>query len=60
MTIHRFTEIFVTELENTADLKTLVVDYLQGLSPNAAVVDGIVRFVMPYSCLSWQLFNDKT
>ena len=41
----RFTEIFVSELEDTADLKTLVVDYLQGLSPNAAIVDGIVRFV---------------
>lgn len=39
----RFTEIFVCELESTADLKTLVVDYLQGLSPNAAIVDGIVR-----------------
>jgi len=42
----RFTEIFVSELESTADLKTLVVDYLQGLSPNSAIVDGIVRFVM--------------
>lgn len=42
----RFTEIFVSELESTTDLKTLVVDYLQGLSPNSAIVDGIVRFVM--------------
>lgn len=42
----RFTEIFVNELESTADLRTLVVDYLQGLPPNAAIVDGIVRFVM--------------
>lgn len=42
----RFTEIFVSELEDIADLKTLVVDYLQGLSPNAAIVDGIVRFVL--------------
>lgn len=49
----RFTEIFVSELENTADLKTLVVDYLQGLSPNAAIVDGIVRFVMLHFCLGW-------
>ena len=42
----RFTEIFVCELESTADLKTLVVDYLQGLSPYAAIVDGIVRSAM--------------
>ena len=42
----RFTEIFVSELEDTGDLKTLVVDYLQGLSPNAAIVDGIVRLVL--------------
>ena len=39
----RFTEVFVDELDDTGDLKTLVVHYLQGLSPAAAVVDGIVR-----------------
>lgn len=39
----RFTEIYVDELEDVNDLKTLVVDYLQGLSPSAAIVDGIVR-----------------
>ena len=44
----RFTEIFVSELEDTADLRILAVDYLKGLSPNAAIVDGIVRFVMQY------------
>ncbi|PFX16223.1 Midasin [Stylophora pistillata] len=43
---NRFTEIFVSELESTADLKTMVVDYLQGLSPNSAIVDGIVRFYL--------------
>ena len=42
---YRFTEIFVKELEDVGDLKTLVVEYLQGLSPNAAIVDGIVRLV---------------
>ena len=35
--------MFVNELEDAGDLKTLVVDYLRGLSPTAAVVDGIVR-----------------
>ena len=44
----RFTEIFVNELEDTADLNTLVMDYLKGLSPNATIVDGIVRFVSPF------------
>lgn len=39
----RFTEIFVDELDDVNDLKTLVVNYLQGLSPTAAIVDGIVR-----------------
>ena len=34
-------------MEDTADLNTLVIDYLKGLSPNAAIVDGIVRFVTP-------------
>lgn len=33
------------EFEDVGDLKTLVVEYLQGLSPNAAIVDGIVRLV---------------
>ena len=46
---YRFTEIFVKELEDVGDLKTLVVEYLQGLSPNAAIVDGIVRFVSLFS-----------
>ena len=53
----RFTEIFVNELEDTADLNTLVMDYLKGLSPNATIVDGIVRFVIPFiwtiSCFSY-------
>lgn len=39
----RFTEVFVDELDESGDLRTLVVDYLSGLSPVAAVVDGIVR-----------------
>ena len=48
---YRFTEIFVKELEDVGDLKTLVVEYLQGLSPNAAIVDGIVRLVSLFVCL---------
>lgn len=43
----------MSELESTADLKTLVVDYLQGLSPNAAIVDGIVRSAMFLLCMKW-------
>ena len=54
--VSRFTEIFVSELESTADLKTLVVDYLQGLSPNASIVDGIVRFTMFWFWMNWWLF----
>jgi len=54
--VSRFTEIFVSELESTADLKTLVVDYLQGLSPNASIVDGIVRFAMFWFWMNWWLF----
>lgn len=40
---NRFTEIFVHELLDIGDLKTLVVDYLKGLTPTAALIDGIVR-----------------
>ena len=42
---NRFTEIFVSELQEVADLKTLVFSYLERLSPPAALIDGIVRSV---------------
>ena len=40
---NRFTEIFVNELHDVSDLKTLVHNYLQGLSPPGSLVDDIVR-----------------
>jgi midasin len=40
---NRFTEIFVSELQDISDLKTLVFSYLRGLSPPATLIDGIVR-----------------
>lgn len=45
---NRFTEIFVNELQDAGDLKTLVVDYLRGLSPTAALINGIVRLVIHF------------
>lgn len=42
---NRFTEIFVSELQEVADLKTLVFSYLERLSSPAALIDGIVRSV---------------
>lgn len=42
---NRFTEMFVNELQDIPDLKTLVFSYLQGLSPPAPFIDGIVRLV---------------
>ena len=42
----RFTEFFVDELEDPQDLKTLVAEYLKGLSLTAAQVEGIVKFYL--------------
>ena len=42
---NRFTEMFVNELQDAGDLKTLVMDYLRGLSPTAALINGIVKLV---------------
>ena len=42
---NRFTEIFVSELQEISDLKTLVFSYLERLSPPAPLIDGIVRSV---------------
>ena len=43
---NRFTELFVDELEDTADLKILVAEYLKGLSLTAAQIEGIVKFYL--------------
>ncbi|XP_046844513.1 midasin-like isoform X2 [Xenia sp. Carnegie-2017] len=43
---NRFTEIFVNELHDVSDLKTLVHNYLQGLSPPGSLVDDIVSFYL--------------
>jgi hypothetical protein len=42
---NRFTEIFVSELQDIPDLNTLVFSYLQGLSPPVPLINGIVRLV---------------
>ncbi|XP_068698835.1 midasin-like [Montipora foliosa] len=57
---NRFTEIFVSELEDTADLRILAVDYLKGLSPNAAIVDGIVRFYVTVKQEAKEKLTDGT
>ena len=41
--IPRFTEIYVDELKDTADLKTLVAYYLQNGDVTPKLVDGIVK-----------------
>ncbi|XP_028395044.1 midasin-like isoform X2 [Dendronephthya gigantea] len=43
---NRFTEMFVNELQDIPDLKTLVFNYLQGLSPPGPFIDGIVSFYL--------------
>lgn len=40
---HRFTELYVEELENDRDLRILVSDYLKGLNPHRSVINGIIR-----------------
>ena len=41
---NRFTEIFVHELTQTQDLRILVSDYLQAMSPSVEIVNNIVEF----------------
>ncbi|KAJ8270795.1 hypothetical protein GJAV_G00119370 [Gymnothorax javanicus] len=43
---NRFTELFVDELENEADLRILVADYLRGLNIHKSSVNGIIRFYL--------------
>lgn len=39
----RFTELYVEELENEADLRILVSDYLKGLNLQKSVIGGIIK-----------------
>lgn len=39
----RFTELYVEELENEADLRILVSDYLRGLNLQKNVIAGIIK-----------------
>lgn len=39
----RFTELYVEELENDADLRILVSDYLRGLNLQKNVISGIIK-----------------
>ena len=43
LSLSRFTEFFVDELEDVPDLKILVINYLDGLGLTSAQVDGIVQ-----------------
>ncbi|XP_061756335.1 midasin isoform X2 [Nerophis ophidion] len=43
---NRFTELYVEELENEADLHILVSDYLKNLNPHRSVIDGIISFYL--------------
>jgi midasin len=43
---NRFTEFYVDELEDSQDLKTLVAEYLRGLSLSANQIAGIVKFYL--------------
>uniref|UniRef100_A0A3B4AV04 Midasin n=1 Tax=Periophthalmus magnuspinnatus TaxID=409849 RepID=A0A3B4AV04_9GOBI len=43
---NRFTELYVNELENEADLRILVSDYLRCLNPNRNVISGVISFYL--------------
>ncbi|XP_075869163.1 midasin [Nelusetta ayraudi] len=43
---NRFTELYVEELENDADLRILVSDYLRGLNLQKNVISGIIKFYL--------------
>ena len=40
---NRFTELFVDELQNTADFEVLVRSYLRSSLPSPSLVDGIIK-----------------
>lgn len=42
----RFTELYVEELENEADLRILISDYLKCLNPHRSVISGIIRLAL--------------
>lgn len=39
--------MFVDELQNTEDLRLLVLNYLKDVSPNPTVVDNIIKYELP-------------
>ncbi|KAM6915471.1 midasin [Xenentodon cancila] len=43
---NRFTELYVDELENEADLRILVSDYLKCLNPHRNIITGIISFYL--------------
>uniref|UniRef100_A0A3Q4MRM4 Midasin n=1 Tax=Neolamprologus brichardi TaxID=32507 RepID=A0A3Q4MRM4_NEOBR len=43
---NRFTELYVEELENEADLRILISDYLKCLNPHRSVISGIISFYL--------------
>ena len=43
---NRFTELYMSELEDTQDLEILVAEYLKGLSVSSSQIDGIVKFYL--------------
>ena len=55
---NRFTEIFVHELTQTQDLKILVSDYLQAMSPSIEIVNNIVEFYIQVLTLATEKLTD--
>ena len=47
--LFRFTEIYVDEITDINDLKTLVAYYLKNMNLSSNVIDGIVRLVNKFS-----------
>lgn len=56
----RFTELYVQELEDEADLKVLASEYLKGLSLTADQTDGIVKFYLNIKNLAVKKLTDGT
>ncbi|KAI0224027.1 Midasin [Lamellibrachia satsuma] len=57
---NRFTEFFVDELEDSADLKILVREYLKGLSLSAPQIEGIVKFYLIVKAQAAKSLTDGT
>jgi len=56
----RFTELDVDELEEAADLRVLVRDYLRGLSLPAAQLEGVVKFYLAVRAEAVRRLTDGT